>query len=290
MSQIAGLMSFQTFAIKFTLQAARVFCKEFIMRDRTIWIPLLAGILLTSVLCVIRLAKSPHVAATVPPARPLKAPSSGPINVAFVISKGADVMDIAGSWEVFSDTMLTSKGQPWHGGDDMVMPFNTYTVSESLSPVDANGLTVVPNYSFANAPKPHIIVIPAQGGRSEAQRSWLLANAKTADVTMSVCTGASMLAAYGMLDGETATTHHLYERGIQERYPAVHFIEGLRFVENDKVSTAAGLTSGIDLALHVVERYYGRPVAQATADYLEYRGDLWKNPEVASVAAEATRK
>lgn len=96
-----------------------------------------------------------------------------------------------------------------------------------------------------------------------------------------------MLAAYGMLDGETATTHHLYQRGIQQRYPAVHFVEGMRFVENDKVSTAAGLTSGIDLALHVVERYYGRPVAQATADYMEYRGDLWKNPEVASVATEA---
>src|SRR5580700_90931 len=260
------------------------------MRDRTIWVPLLAGILLISALCVIRLAHSPHVAATVTPARPLKPPSSGPINVAFVISKGADVMDIAGSWEVFSDTMLTSKGQPWHGGDDMAMPFNTYTVSESLSPVDANGLTVVPNYTFANAPKPQIIVIPAQGGRSEAQKSWLLANAKTADVTMSVCTGASMLAAYGMLDGENATTHHLYERGIQERYPAVHFVEGLRYVENDRVSTAAGLTSGIDLALHVVERYYGRPVAQATADYMEYHSDLWKNPELATVKADTAGK
>jgi transcriptional regulator GlxA family with amidase domain len=276
-------MSFKTFAIECTLQAATGFCKEFIMRDRTIWVPLLAGILLTSALCIIRLAKSPHVAATVTPSRPLKPPSTGPINVAFVISKGADVMDIAGSWEVFSDTMLTSKGQPWHGGDDMVMPFDTYTVSESLAPLDANGLTVVPNYTFTNAPKPRIIVIPAQGGRSETQRSWLLANAQTADVTMSVCTGASMLAEYGMLDGETATTHHLYERGIQQRYPAVHFIEGMRFVENDRVSTAAGLTSGIDLALHVVERYYGRSVAQATADYLEYHSDLWKSPEMASV-------
>ena len=156
--------------------------------------------------------------------------------------------------------------------------------------MDANGLTVVPNYTFANAPKPQIIVIPAQGGRSEAQKSWLLANAKTADVTMSVCTGASMLAAYGMLDGENATTHHLYEHGIQERYPAVHFVEGLRYVENDRVSTAAGLTSGIDLALHVVERYYGRPVAQATADYMEYRSDLWKNPELATVKADTAGK
>jgi hypothetical protein len=94
--------------------------------------------------------------------RPLKPPAMGKINVAFLISHGADVMDIAGPWEVFSDAMLTTKGEPWHesNGDDMVMPFNVYTVSDSVKPVNANGLTIVPNYSFDNAPKPQIIVIP----------------------------------------------------------------------------------------------------------------------------------
>jgi hypothetical protein len=84
------------------------------------------------------------------------------INVAFIISEGANVMDIAGPWEVFSDAMLTSKGNPWHesDGDDMVMPFNVYTVSDSLKPVDANGLAIVPKYTFDNAPKPQVIVIP----------------------------------------------------------------------------------------------------------------------------------
>ena len=260
------------------------------MRDKEIWMPLVLIMLLACALCAIRLAQSPLVAATVNTVRPLKPPPSGPINVAFIISKNANVMDIAGAWEVFGDTMLTSKGQPWTGGDDMVMPFNTYTVSDSLDPVDANGLTVVPNYSFANAPKPRIIVIPAQGGRSDAQKAWLLANAKTADVTMSVCVGASMLAAYGLLDGEVATTHHLYEEGLQQRYPAVHFVGGMRFVENDKISTAAGLTSGIDLALHVVERYYGRTVAQATADYMEYHSELWKKPELVAAGTEASTK
>jgi transcriptional regulator GlxA family with amidase domain len=280
-------MSFKTSLFEFTLQAAEVICKESAMRDKTIWLPVLVLVVLASALCAIRLAESPNVAATVTTARPLKPPSTGQINVAFIISKGANVMDIAGAWEVFQDTMLTSKGQPWEGGADMVMPFNTYTVSDSPEAVDANGLTLVPNYTFANAPQPRIIVIPAQGGRSESQKSWLLANAKTADVTMSVCTGASMLAAYGLLDGEMATTHHLYERRLQQRYPAVHFVEGMRFVENGKISTAAGLTSGIDLALHVVERYYGRLIAQATADYMEYHSGLWKDPELANVETEA---
>lgn len=215
----------------------------------------------------------------------LKPPATGKINVAFLISEGADVMDIAGPWEVFGDAMLTTKGKPWHeaDGDDMVMLFNVYTVSDSLKPVDANGLTIVPNYSFDNAPKPQIIVIPAQRGRSAAQRAWLLANSATADESMSVCTGASVLAEYGLLDGQTATTHHYFLQSMQKQYPAVRFVSGTRFVENGKIATAGGLTSGIDLALHVVARYYGDEVAQVTADTLEHKSELWKHPEYEQV-------
>jgi transcriptional regulator GlxA family with amidase domain len=226
------------------------------------------------------------------PTRLLKPPATGRINVAFLISQGADVMDIAGPWEVFSDAMLTTKGEPWHesDGDDMVMPFNVYTVSDSVKPVDANGLTIVPNYSFDNAPKPRIIVIPAQGGRSAAQKTWLLANSAEADVTMSVCTGASMLADYGLLDGQTATTHHLFQQSMQKKYPAVRFVTGTRFVENGRIATAGGLTSGVDLALHVVARYYGNEVAQVTAGTLEYHSELWKNPEYDRVTPVAGSK
>jgi transcriptional regulator GlxA family with amidase domain len=223
--------------------------------------------------------------------RSLKPPATGRINVAFVISENANVMDIAGPWEVFQDAMITPKGQPWREGEHMVMPFNPYTVSDSLKPVSAtDGLSMIPNYTFENAPKPQVIVIPAQGGRTEAQKSWLLANSRNADVTMSVCTGASMLAAYGLLDSQTATTHHLYLQTFQKRFPSVHFVSGTRFVENEKVSTAGGLTSGIDLALHVVERYYGREVAQSAADFMEYRSELWKNPDLGDIKAVVPAK
>ena len=227
-------------------------------------------------------AKVPDtVPASTQPARPLKPPATGKINVAFLISQDADVMDIAGPWEVFNEAMLTTKGQAWHesDGDDMIMPFNVYTVSDSRQQVDASGLTIVTNYSFDNAPKAQIIVVPAQGGRSPAQKAWLLAHSADADVTMSVCTGASMLAAYGLLDGQTATTHHAYLQSMQKKYPAVHFVSGTRFVENGKIATAGGLTSGLDLALHIVARYYGSEVAQVTANSLEYHSELWKNPE-----------
>ena len=227
----------------------------------------------------------------------LKPPASGPIHVAFVISKGADVLDIGGSWEVFSETMVTSKGKPWHetdgmdNMDDMLMPFNTYTVSDSLKPVRAgNGLMIVPNYSFETAPKPQVVVVPAQEGRSDAQKAWLLSNSATGDITMSVCTGAAVLAQYGLLDGLTATTHHLFAASMQKQYPAVHFVSGTRFVDHGTIATAGGLTSGIDLALHVVARYYGQDVAQVTANTLEYRSELWKNPKFGEVKAVVATK
>lgn len=218
------------------------------------------------------------------PLRTLKPPANGVINAAFIISDGVTLIDFAGPWEVFGDTMLTRDGRPWRGGDDMTMPFNMYTVSDSKKPITVEGgLRVIPGYEFENAPKPQVIVIPAQGGRSEAQKKWLLENANTADVTMSVCTGASMLAAYGLLDGQKATTHHMFLDALQKKYPAVEFVSGLRYVDNGRVATAGGLSSGIDLALHIVERYYGREIAQATADYMEYKGELWKNPQYGQV-------
>lgn len=215
--------------------------------------------------------------------RILKPPADGAINVAFIVSDQTALIDLAGPWEVFGDTMLAPHGGPWHGGDDMIMPFNLYTVSDSQKPISAAGLQIVPNFTFENAPRPKVIVVPAQGGRSEAQERWLLENARTADITMSVCTGASMLAAYGLLDGQRATTHHMFVNDMQKKYPAVHFVTGLRYVDNDKVATAGGLSSGIDLALHVVERYYGSEIAQATADYMEYKGEMWKNPQYGGV-------
>lgn len=248
--------------------------------DMGLWMAVaIAGFLNLAVLSQAKAPDKPPASAQ--QAHPLTPPASGKIKVAILISKGVDVMDIAGSWEAFGDTMLTTKGKPWHfsDGDDMVMPFEVYTVSDSLKPVDANGLTIVPNYSFENAPKPQIIVVPAQSGRSAAQKAWLLANSASADVTMSVCTGAEVLAEYGLLDGQTATTHHDFQPGMQKSYPAVRFVSGTRFVDHGKIATAGGLTSGIDLAIHIVARYYGNNVAQATAEFLEHRSELWKNPE-----------
>ena len=198
----------------------------------------------------------------------LTPPVEGPINVAFVLSEGATVIDFAGPWEVFQDA---DPGEPYGS-----MPFHLYTVSDELKLIHASGgLKIMPDYTFKDAPLPQVIVVPAQGGHSEMMLDWLQRNTATNNVTMSVCTGAFILARAGLLDGLKVTTHHQFLDDLAKRYPKVKVQKGVRFVENEKVSTAAGLSSGIDLALRVVERYFGRDVAQKTTEMMEYQGRSW---------------
>ena len=96
---------------------------------------------------------------------------------------------------------------------------------------------------------------------------------------MSVCTGAFVLAKTGLLNGKSATTYHGAFERFAMQFPDVQLKRGARFVENGNLATAGGLSSGIDLALRVVERYYGREVARKTAYNMEYQGEGWMNPD-----------
>jgi transcriptional regulator GlxA family with amidase domain len=199
-------------------------------------------------------------------------PAKGKIPVAVLLSQNATVIDFTGPWEVFQDVHVHSRGATM----EEMMPFQLFTIAESLEPVRCTaGLLVVPNYTFETAPDPRVVVVPAQQGRAPALLDWLRRVAKTADVTMSVCTGAFVLARAGLLAGQAATTHHQFQDALEKEYPDIKVQRGLRFVEGPKISSAGGLTSGIDLALRVVERYFGREVARATADFMEYTGEGW---------------
>ena len=132
----------------------------------------------------------------------------------------------------------------------------------------------MPDYTFETAPAPKVVVVPAQRG-GKALHTWLKKVNDGADVMMSVCTGAFQLGGAGLLSGKTATTHHDFLDRFAKSFPDVTVKRGLRFVEHEKISTAGGLSSGIDLALRVVDRYFGRDVAQATAFYMEYQSKGW---------------
>jgi transcriptional regulator GlxA family with amidase domain len=207
------------------------------------------------------------------PVRRLTPPPKGDIKVAFVVSPNTALIDLAGPWEVFSDVHVDGRGSTM----SEMMPFRCYTVSDKIEIIEAGGgLKLLPDFTFDSVPAPNVIVIPAQRGRSDDMLNWIRKFSQTADVTMSVCTGAFILGKAGLLDGLLTTTHHEYQNRFAELYPKAKLERGVRFVENDRISSAGGLSSGIDLALHVVERYFGREVAQKTADYMEYQGQGWK--------------
>lgn len=196
----------------------------------------------------------------------LKAPASGSIDVAFLVSDGATVIDFTGPWEVFQDTMIPARGDS-HAEQ---MPFRLFTVADGAAVVRATaGLQVKPDYTLEDAPVPRVIVIPAMRA-TPAVIDWLKKTAPRTDLVMSVCTGAFVLARAGLLTGRPATTHHLFLDQLQSQFPDVKVKRGVRYVESGKVATAAGLTSGIDLALRVVERYFGKAVADATSRYMEH--------------------
>ena len=201
----------------------------------------------------------------------LTPPVKGKIPVAFAISEGATVIDFAGPWEVFQDVHVSDRGS----SHDDQMPFQLFTVAEKIETLTGSGgLKLVPDYTFENVPAPKVVVVPAQRG-SQALHAWLRKIAPSTDVLMSVCTGAFQLGRAGLLNGKSATTHHDFLDRFAQTFPEVTVKRGLRFVEEEKISTAGGLSSGIDLALRVVDRYFGRDVAQATATYMEYQSKGW---------------
>lgn len=209
---------------------------------------------------------------------PLKPPAEGSIPVAFLISEGAVVIDFCGPWEVFLDVMIPGR---------MNMAFQLFTVSEKANEIQASGgMKITPNFTYENAPAAKVVVIPAQSAPSEATLEWVRKSAKSADVVMSVCTGAYLLAQTGLLAGKAATTHHGSYIDFARKYPEIRVKRGARFVEDGNLASAGGLSSGIDLALRVVERYYGRELAKQIAYDMEYQGQGWMSPDSNAVYAK----
>ncbi|HKU91959.1 MAG TPA: DJ-1/PfpI family protein [Sphingomicrobium sp.] len=210
-----------------------------------------------------------------PPATTAAAPDfGGRIPVAFVMGPGSTMIDFAGPWEVFQDA-----------GDGENQAFYLYTVSDSTDEImttgnflndKMNGLRFRPDYGFSDAPQPRVIMMGAQGGHTPAKIDWIRNVSAKADYVFSNCTGAFLLAKTGLLDGLQATTHHDFFDGFEKQFPKVKLVRDARYVDNGKIITSGGLTSGIDGALHIVERMLGRERAERTIAYMEYSGEGWR--------------
>jgi putative intracellular protease/amidase len=178
--------------------------------------------------------------------------------VAILLFDNVEIIDFTGPWEVFG-----------------AAGFDVYTVAATTKPVTtAMGMTVVPRYAFANAPQPAVLIVPG-GGVGAAQHDdatlrWVADTSGHTEQTLSVCNGAFILASAGLLDGLSATTTYHLLAQLHAKFPKVTVVSDRRYVDNGAIVTAAGLSSGIDGALHVVDKMLGRGAAQKAALGIEY--------------------
>jgi putative intracellular protease/amidase len=187
-------------------------------------------------------------------------------NLAIFIFDGVQIIDYTGPFEVF--------GQAWDSETHQPL-FNIYTVAEKPDAVTTNmGMRVVPKYTFDNAPKPDIILLPGGGVNEHLDNPkvirWVQERAGEAEYVMSVCNGAFYLGKAGLLDGKTATTFYGLIDELKKLAPKARVVTDQRFTDNGQIITTAGLSSGIDGALHLIERIAGRGKAQEIALGMEY--------------------
>jgi transcriptional regulator GlxA family with amidase domain len=191
---------------------------------------------------------------------------SQPKNVAILIFDDVEVLDFSGPFEVFSVT----------GRRTSEVPFNAYTVAEKAGPVLArNQLSINPRYTIHDCPPPDILLVPGGlGTRREMHNAvlidWIKECAQRAELVLSVCTGALLLARAGLLEGLMATTHHGALDELKAVAPNAIIRPDRRFVDNGKIILSGGISAGIDMAFHIVSRLLGRDAALETAKYMEY--------------------
>ena len=200
-------------------------------------------------------------------------------NVGILLFDGIEVLDFAGPFEVFSRTRLVPGVESRRS--DATAPFRVFTLASKDEPVTATGdLQFMPRYSFQTAPPIDLLVVPGGYGtrallHDRETVDWIRATAARARKVTSVCTGSLLLAQAGLLDGRRATTHwgalDLLQEISDSRGASISVQHDLRFLD-DGVITSAGVSAGIDMALHVVHQVCGASVAAETAHYMEYKG------------------
>jgi len=192
-----------------------------------------------------------------------------PIKIAILLFKDACPMDFIGPYEAFS--VLNYDTTP--------APYEIFTVSEKKGGVNTIDLTVKANYDFTDCPQADIVIVP--GGDTPAILGntaiiqWIQEQSQKAEIVFSVCNGALLLAKAGLLKELSATTHHDFYDALLEIDPTIRLNKKDRFVDNGNIVTSAGISAGIDAALHIINKTLGQEAYLKSCKILEY-GDAWK--------------
>jgi transcriptional regulator GlxA family with amidase domain len=188
-------------------------------------------------------------------------------NVGIFIFDDAEVLDFAGPFEVFSVTSELNNFEL----------FNVFTIAKTKNPIRAvNGLSVNPTHDFNNCPKVDILILAGGNGTNQAIKdpniiNWISEKHQETEITMSICSGSRFLAKIGALDANPYCTHHLVYDDMKKLVPSGIPIKEKRFTQsNDKTYTSGGISAGIDLSFHIINKLHGKEIIQKTATYMEY--------------------
>lgn len=185
-----------------------------------------------------------------------------PTTVALFLYDNVEILDFAGPMEVF-----------------MQAGFDVYTVGPSKTIMAMNKLKITVDYVVGDKmPQADIVALPGGDGaldyiKNDKVMTWIKKSAQTSSFNFSVCTGSYLLAQTGILDGKKSTTFHSLIDHMAKEYPKVTVLQGVRYVDNGKEVTTAGISAGIDGALHLVARIRGEKAAKDVAFNMEY--DKW---------------
>jgi len=183
------------------------------------------------------------------------------MTICFYLQDGVEVLDFAGPMEVFA-----------YAG------FRVFTVSKTKGPITTQGiLKIMPDYSIDDAPPADIMAFFGGNAGPPSMDSsviaWIRGRKSSTSYFFSVCTGAFIIGRAGLLDSLTATTFHSSIESLRKALPNTKVLSDVRFVDNGKVITTAGISAGIDGALHLVAKLKGEEIAKEVAAYMEY--DKW---------------
>lgn len=179
------------------------------------------------------------------------------LKVAVLLYDGVEEIDYAGPIEVFGAS-----------------GFDVFTVAQTKSPVTSvYGLQLLPDHDFSDAPNADVLLVPGGGvklaWKNPALLTWIRQRSREVRIVMSVCSGAFILGKAGLLDGVSSTTTSSMRDQLAKNFPSTQ-VRAARYVDSGKIITTAGLSAGIDGALHLVARESGERSAQAAARYMEY--------------------
>ena len=191
------------------------------------------------------------------------------MDIGIYIYDQAEVLDFSGPFEVLSVANRLAK-----------LGWNIWLVAEEKSLVEARGVfQVKPHYSIQNVPELDVLIVVGGVHSEELHKTevinWIRKTVEKTQITASVCTGAFLLAEAGLLDGLEVTTHWEDIPDLQRNYPNLQVRKGVRWIEQGKLFTAAGISAGIDMSLELVARLAGAELAERTTRQMEY---TWSRP------------